>query len=74
MVGVARIELATPAMSTPATHANLRFLVGFQCRSTRFTQPNRVSAIVWVHSEPTDHCLFKIEEKRFCDTGIGRGC
>ena len=25
MVGVARIELATPAMSTPATHANLRF-------------------------------------------------
>ena len=26
MVGVARIELATPAMSTPATHANLRFV------------------------------------------------
>ena len=26
MVGVARIELATPAMSRPATHANLGFL------------------------------------------------
>ena len=30
MVAVARIALATPAMSTPATHANLQFFGGFE--------------------------------------------
>ena len=30
MVGVARIELATPAMSTPATSANLLIFDGFR--------------------------------------------
>ena len=64
MVGVARIEPATPAMSTPATHAKLRFLGVFERRNTRFAQPERDSTTVRVHIEPTDYCALQNNETR----------
>ena len=60
MMGVARIELATPAMSTPATHANLRFLGKLARETSRFGQSEGDSPIGRVQIEPSDHCRCKL--------------